>query len=165
MVLTIRETISKMRGWRPVELVLQDPAYTEEDKRVLRDERATVVDSPRAFLEVDDNTLVFAIAPTIPVKQVVADIARPLGMFYYDDKSVWVKYPNQPESHPRLCEDPWSPRCETMVRRHYMGHAIPYPDYTREVIFYSRKPEYPADPGQVQEQDESGEKDMEQNYS
>lgn len=46
-----------------------------------------------------------------------------------------------------------------------MGHAIPYPDYTREVIFYSRKPEYPADPGQVQEQDEPGEEDMEQNYS
>jgi len=35
-----------------------------------------------AFTHVDENTLVFSCGPNIPVKQVVADIAKPAAMIW-----------------------------------------------------------------------------------
>ena len=55
----------------------QDPIYTSIDKQVLRDVGITVVDNPKGFLEVDEASVVFCSYPNIPIRQVVADIARP----------------------------------------------------------------------------------------
>lgn len=55
----------------------QDPIYTSIDKQVLRDVGITVVDDPKGFLEVDEASVVFCSYPNIPIRQVVADIARP----------------------------------------------------------------------------------------
>lgn len=37
----------------------------------------TVLEDPRAFLEVSDDSLVVSFGPDIPVRQVVTDLARP----------------------------------------------------------------------------------------
>ncbi|KAM0330198.1 hypothetical protein ACHAQA_004372 [Verticillium albo-atrum] len=55
----------------------QDPAYSEADIKALATVGVNVVDDPRAFLEVDERTIVLSFSPNAPVKQVVADISRP----------------------------------------------------------------------------------------
>jgi hypothetical protein len=41
-----------------------------------------VLDDPRAFLEVDETTILICIGSDIPVHQIVADIARPAIMIW-----------------------------------------------------------------------------------
>lgn len=42
----------------------------------------TVLDNPRGFLEVDESTVVYSLAPEVAVRQIVADIARPALMIW-----------------------------------------------------------------------------------
>ena len=60
----------------------QDPIYTPMDEKVLSEAGFTVVDDPRAFLEVDEASIVISINPDIPIWQIVADIARPAMMIW-----------------------------------------------------------------------------------
>lgn len=55
----------------------QDPDYTDVDKKVLAEHGVTVLDDPRGFLAVDDQSAVLSFAPDVCVRQVVADLARP----------------------------------------------------------------------------------------
>ncbi len=57
-------------------------AYVDTDKEVLGRVGVTVVDDPRGFLEVDDNSVVICVAPNVPVKQIIADIARPAVLIW-----------------------------------------------------------------------------------
>ncbi|KAG7044741.1 hypothetical protein JMJ77_0004203 [Colletotrichum scovillei] len=45
-----------------------------------------VLDGHRGFLEVDDKTLVFSIKPSVPVKQIITELARP-AMIIWDAMS------------------------------------------------------------------------------
>ncbi|KAI5861222.1 hypothetical protein GGS23DRAFT_577629 [Durotheca rogersii] len=60
----------------------QDPLYEDVDKKVLAGAGISVVENPRAFLEVDDASLVLSISPETPVRQIVADIAQPAVMIW-----------------------------------------------------------------------------------
>jgi hypothetical protein len=60
----------------------QEPAYHAADKAVLGAEGVVVLDDPRAFLEVDEASVVVSVYPDIPVREVVADIARPAVMIW-----------------------------------------------------------------------------------
>lgn len=51
--------------------------YTEIDKELLQELGITVLEDPRAFLEVSDESIVLSFGPDIPVRQVVTDLARP----------------------------------------------------------------------------------------
>jgi hypothetical protein len=82
LILTLRDITSKKSDSHHIECYAQDPTYTEADKRVLEAHGITVLENPRAFLEVDGSSVVFACAPDIPVKQIVADIACPAVMIY-----------------------------------------------------------------------------------
>ncbi|KAF3027952.1 hypothetical protein E8E15_001452 [Penicillium rubens] len=55
----------------------QDPEYTDVDRRILHDVGFQVVDDPDGFLKVDEQSIVLSIAANIPVKHIIADIARP----------------------------------------------------------------------------------------
>ncbi|KAL2126486.1 hypothetical protein VTI74DRAFT_823 [Chaetomium olivicolor] len=54
--------------------------YVSVDKQVLSEVGITVLDDPRAWLEVDDGSVVVSIAPDIPVPDIIADIARSAAM-------------------------------------------------------------------------------------
>lgn len=69
-------------GASRIEGYAQDPIYTPVDEQVLRSVGLIVVDDPRAFLEVDEASVVIAIASDIPVRQIVADIAQPAIMIW-----------------------------------------------------------------------------------
>lgn len=70
---------------REIECYAQDPIYTPVDEQVLSEAGFTILDDPRAFLEIDEGSIVISISPDIPVRQIVADIARPAMMIW--DKS------------------------------------------------------------------------------
>ncbi|KAK7748485.1 hypothetical protein SLS62_008525 [Diatrype stigma] len=68
----------------------------------------------KALLDVDERNLVVSISPNIPVKQIIADIARPAGMIYYNDKNESVHWPDGRRAfdrlHPLLSRVSVSPR-------------------------------------------------------
>lgn len=57
----------------------QDPAYSPQAAAFLSDVGINVVDGcgARAFTMIDDDCLVYACGPNAPVRQIVAEIARP----------------------------------------------------------------------------------------
>lgn len=61
-----------------VELLTQDPDYTEEAETILKSNGFSVVGQFGAggFAEVDDNSVVFSAFVEAPLKQIIADIAR-----------------------------------------------------------------------------------------
>lgn len=61
---------------------VQDPAYTDRDISVLRSYGVKTLTDPEGFIETDDSSLVFACAPDVPVRQIVADIARPAVLMW-----------------------------------------------------------------------------------
>jgi hypothetical protein len=82
--LTMATEFGKRVGKGPLKVYTQDPAYTDSEKQVLRDVGIEVVGGSGAlgFTYVDSDTLVFSISPNIPVRQIVADIARPAAMVW-----------------------------------------------------------------------------------
>ncbi|KAH6854203.1 hypothetical protein B0I37DRAFT_388308 [Chaetomium sp. MPI-CAGE-AT-0009] len=77
MVLEVRDLVKRCLGVE-IKCFAQDPAYTPVDKQVLGEVGITVLDDPRAWLRVDDGSVVIAISPNIPATEIVADIARPV---------------------------------------------------------------------------------------
>jgi len=92
---------------KPIEIFAQDPAYTPNDIKILARFKPpiAVLSYPQAFLAINSSTLVMTCCPTVPVKQIVADLsaedpsARPVAMFWNNsefDKQLGVdvvKYP------------------------------------------------------------------------
>lgn len=62
-----------------VKLLTQDPGYSDETKHMLREAGFEVVGDYGAggFAELDDTSIVFSAFTKAPVKQIIADIARP----------------------------------------------------------------------------------------
>lgn len=79
LMLTIRDGLQSLQPGSGVTIqcFAQDPTYTEADKVVLHEVGITVLEDPRAFLKVNDETVVLSFAPDVPVRQIVTDLARP----------------------------------------------------------------------------------------
>jgi hypothetical protein len=62
-----------------VQLLAQDPAYMEQTMGILKESGFSFVGSYGAagFAQVDEETLVFSACVGAPLKQIIADIARP----------------------------------------------------------------------------------------
>ena len=85
LALALRDILAnngKRQKPREIKCFAQDPIYSPVDQQVLAEAGFTVLDDPRAFLEVDENSVVIRIAPHIPVRQIIADIARPAVMIW-----------------------------------------------------------------------------------
>lgn len=96
LILTIRDCLTKhiqSDNLGIVECYVQDPTYTSTDRQVLEDYGITVLDDPRGFLEIDEETIVLSHAPDIPVRQITADLTRPAMM-------IWDKVKERPNPLP-----------------------------------------------------------------
>lgn len=62
---------------KSVRCYAQDPVYNAVDKVVLGAHGIEIIEDPHAWLEVDEQSIVLSCAPNVPVKEIVADIARP----------------------------------------------------------------------------------------
>ena len=76
LVLTMREWLNDKNG-HETPCYVQDPIYQEIDIEILQEYGIKVLEDPQAWLEMDDQSIVVSIASNVPVKEIVADIARP----------------------------------------------------------------------------------------
>ncbi|KAL2157122.1 hypothetical protein VTH06DRAFT_6410 [Thermothelomyces fergusii] len=97
----------------------QDPVYHPLDKAVLSSEGVVVLDDPRAFLEVDESSVVVSPYPNVPVREIVADIARPVVM-------IWNRVTEELTKTPMT--DPVSPRVRDMINQDYFELECPFDD-------------------------------------
>lgn len=56
---------------------VQDPAYTQRDRNILHSAGLTVLEDPQGLLGLDEYSILVAISPNLPIKDIVADICRP----------------------------------------------------------------------------------------
>ncbi|KAK4232727.1 hypothetical protein C8A03DRAFT_48470 [Achaetomium macrosporum] len=137
LALTVRDLLASSyttarqgEGICGIKCYAQDPIYTPVDRQVLGEAGFTILDDPRAFLEVDESSVVIAIAPDIPVRQIVADIARPAIM-------IWEKFAVTDTNS----TDPVSPRVKQMLEE-YIELLFPAePEYFEDLAIYIRKGE------------------------
>jgi hypothetical protein len=82
--ITMAAVLGKRLGTDPLPILAQDPVYSMVAKRLLQGCGIEVIGGrgSLAFTHVDEGTIVFSCNPNIPVKQVVADIARPAAMIW-----------------------------------------------------------------------------------
>ncbi|KAI1464909.1 uncharacterized protein F4812DRAFT_462232 [Daldinia caldariorum] len=82
-VLTVADALDRRFG-REIRVLAQDPEYTPDCAAVLARRGFAIVGRHGAagLAEIDDKTFVFAPSPGFCVKEVVADIATPAGMFW-----------------------------------------------------------------------------------
>ena len=78
IALTFAEVCKEIAGCN-IELLAQDPDYTDEAKAILTSRGFSIVGDFGAggFAEIDDDSLVFSVFVEAPLKQIIADIARP----------------------------------------------------------------------------------------
>ncbi|KAL1957077.1 hypothetical protein VTO42DRAFT_6335 [Malbranchea cinnamomea] len=125
-----------------IKCYVQDPAYNDVDKTVLTGAGFTILQDPEAFLEIDDSTVLFSCAPNVPVRQIVAELARPAIM-------VWDRVKEDTEED-KICgvraTDPDSPRLRRMIREFYDEFEFPRdPENFVDLAVYVRKPTVPSD--------------------
>ncbi|KAI0888081.1 uncharacterized protein GGS22DRAFT_93139 [Annulohypoxylon maeteangense] len=89
-----------------VEIFAQDPAYSETSKALLEDIGIQVVGEHGAggFSKIDYDSVVFFCYPAAPVRQIIADLARPAMIIGNGD--VHVLNENQPFPFPFDAESP-----------------------------------------------------------
>jgi hypothetical protein len=61
---------------------------TSVDREVLTDIGFEMIDDPRGWLEIDERSVVLSVAPNVPVKEIIADTARPAVV-------IWNRVPNE----------------------------------------------------------------------
>jgi hypothetical protein len=83
--LVMAETINQASGSGSGNITVysQEPLYRpEEDMPALEAHGIQVLDGHKGFVSVDQDTLVFAPAPTLKVYQVICETARPAGIIF-----------------------------------------------------------------------------------
>ncbi|KAF7114419.1 hypothetical protein CNMCM5793_008723 [Aspergillus hiratsukae] len=82
-LLTLKSFLQESNlGTREVACYAQDPGYSKTYELVLEKSNIKVLEDPEGFLGMDDVSLVFSCGPNICVKEIVADIARPLVLIW-----------------------------------------------------------------------------------
>ncbi|KAK4099262.1 hypothetical protein N658DRAFT_430361 [Parathielavia hyrcaniae] len=135
LALTVRDVLARRyaagpqrKGVPEIQCYAQDPMYMPIDEQVLDEAGFIVLDDPRAFLEVDESSVVIAIAPDIPIRQIVADIARPAIM-------IWEKF----DVTDTYRTDPVSPRVKQMMEEYIELPFPSEPEYFGNLAIYVRR--------------------------
>ncbi|KAL3474629.1 hypothetical protein BJX99DRAFT_260229 [Aspergillus californicus] len=133
LLVTLKKALQESHlGTDDVPCYAQDPAYSKTDDAVLAKSGVEVVEDPEGFLQIDDNSLVFSCSPNICVKQIVAEIARPLVLIWCEVEEEEPKVPTT---------DPNSPRVREMIATEY--DKLPFPDddntYFTSMAIYVKK--------------------------
>ncbi|KAJ6616584.1 hypothetical protein B0H10DRAFT_2036792 [Mycena sp. CBHHK59/15] len=133
VVLALKDIfIEKEGNTKQVLCFAQDPIYSVIDKQLLAQHNIACCDDPRGFLEVDKWSLVISIAPNIPVKQIITDLARPAVI-------IWGRISGESEYSTADMTDPESPRLLKMIEQGYTEFAFPnYADSFKSVVMYVR---------------------------
>lgn len=82
--LTMAAAFGAQIGKPPLKVMAQDPAYSPGQIALLNEVGIEVIPGIGAlgFTLVEEDTIVFSCHPDVPVKQIIADIAKPAGMIW-----------------------------------------------------------------------------------
>jgi hypothetical protein len=83
MLVTVRSWLKERDQNKDVPCYIQDPMNTPIDQKVLAGIKFEMIDDPRGWLEVDECSVVLSVAPNVPVKEIIADTARPAVLIWY----------------------------------------------------------------------------------
>ncbi|KAB5515532.1 hypothetical protein GE09DRAFT_1294713 [Coniochaeta sp. 2T2.1] len=127
--------IEKQGQGAPIRCFLQDVPRGESFGRYLAEADITLVDDPEGYLELDEETVVVALDPVQPVRQITADITRPAMM-------IWPKsmenYKADVTEYRTDVVDPCSPRLAKMLDEEYRSFPVNVPG-ARPLEMYFRK--------------------------
>ncbi|KAI1452802.1 hypothetical protein F4805DRAFT_446146 [Annulohypoxylon moriforme] len=164
--MTVAEVLRKKNPSTPIDIYVQDPDYSPICKEVLTKFGFQVIDCHGAlgFTMIDESTVVLNHNAPIPIREIVADIARPAAM-YWKPEIPQEEHDAEPELSGRL-RDMDSVRTRRMMTQYNRlvipGASLsqhPYYDYDSRVrmydfqtepfgnsVLYVRKPEFASQP-------------------
>jgi hypothetical protein len=93
LILTVRDIFQRHLQLNNIPCYAQDLIYSPVDTAVLLQHGTQTLKNPKAFSEIDDETILFTCAPNIPIKQIVAEIALPPVIIW--DKVIGEEVPGK----------------------------------------------------------------------
>ncbi|CAG8071442.1 unnamed protein product [Penicillium salamii] len=130
LLVTVRNWLKERDSNINVSCYIQDPMNTPVDKEVLADVGFEMIDDPRGWLEVDEQSVVLSVAPNVPVKEIIADIARPAIV-------IWNRVKDEEEN----VTDPNSARVRAMMEGYDLHEFGSDEEKWSNVVIYIRKSE------------------------
>jgi hypothetical protein len=77
LLVTVRKWLKERNQTDDIFCYMQDLMNTSVDREVLADIGFEMIDDPRGWLEIDERSVVLSVSPNVPVKEIIADTARP----------------------------------------------------------------------------------------
>ncbi|KAI1662377.1 hypothetical protein F4813DRAFT_385091 [Daldinia decipiens] len=152
LLLTIARALNERKGTNQgsnVAVYLQDPAYTTVCKSVLSGTYGFRIINgfgARGFTMVDENTLVMGHHPSFPLREIIADIARPAAMCWPPPDP--TRFQNVSQRHIIYASDVESVRVDEMLKEYeevsFPGFRSkhPVPDHDHFQIEWMEEPFY-----------------------
>ena len=129
MLLEIQSYLSKFLK-KEIEIAAFDPLYTPLDEEILANVGIRTSTHPvKGFLEVDDSTAFISLAPSVAMKQVVTDVAKPAMI-------IWGEHP-VPEMSKRYDTEPENLEYDRMMNRPLLDRKIEIEDVGNVTILDS----------------------------
>ncbi|KAJ5502955.1 hypothetical protein N7463_005829 [Penicillium fimorum] len=82
LMISIKQSIEENTD-QQIQCYAQDPRYTVVDNWALAQHGCEVLEDPQAWLEIDDDCVIFSCCPALPPKEITVDFARP-AMLVWD---------------------------------------------------------------------------------
>ncbi|KAJ5094948.1 hypothetical protein N7532_007239 [Penicillium argentinense] len=127
LLVTVRKWLKERDQNEDIFCYMQDPMNTSVDREVLADIGFEMIDDPRGWLEIDERSVVLSVAPNVPVKEIIADTARPAIV-------IWNRVKNDDKDS----TDPDSPRVRKMMTG-YKLHEFGDEETWSDVVIYTRE--------------------------
>ncbi|KAI0845829.1 hypothetical protein F5Y00DRAFT_265163 [Daldinia vernicosa] len=134
LLLTVARALNERNGITNqkdgVAIYLQDPSYTSVCKSALKTYGFQIVDGfgARGFTMVDENTLVVGHHPNYPLREIIADLARPAAMCWSPPTE--PRFENAPPRRKVYATDVDSVRISKMLQEY---KVIPIPGFRSKI--------------------------------
>ncbi|KAJ5177755.1 uncharacterized protein N7500_000454 [Penicillium coprophilum] len=86
LLITLKDWLKKKDPGKELSCYIQDVLNTSADKDFLAKFGFEVVDDPAGWSKVDEQSVVLSIAPDVPIKQIIAENARPAIVIWVKEK-------------------------------------------------------------------------------
>lgn len=124
-VMSVADEIASLNNGRRVTVYTADPGYTRECKKALAAMGVQVIEGfgAKGFTMVDDRSIVFTKYPSFPVREILADLCRPVA-FIGNRQLTRAKVASLEEYTRQEAGDPDTERTRKMLEGYEEGREI-----------------------------------------